>query len=462
MIITGAEIGPDRFACVRVRDGFIVAVARHLDAEPHEPRIDARGCVLLPGLHDHHMHLLALAASRASLQCGPPDIASTDELARALRAAGTTRPACIRGVGYHEGVGPAIDRNWLDRICHEIPVRIQHRSGRLWILNSAALLQIPRQKEWPEGVEKDEAGRLTGRFYHLDGWLRQQLPRAVPSLEPVSLELASYGVTGVTDAGPDNDGVVLDLLEAAHRSGELRQRVLLMGASELPFRRADLLETGARKIYLRESELPAFDELCAAIRETHVSGRNVAFHCVTPSELQFALTAMQQAGVLRGDRIEHASIADDAAIVQIAELGLTVVTQPNFIFERGDQYLQQVEPRDRPVLYRGAGFIRGGAGLAAGTDAPFGDPDPWLAIRSARARRTRSGASLAPHEALDGERALSLFLGEPRAPSHLRRVGTGGVADLCLLRGGWREVLGDATSERVGMTIRGGTVIWQR
>ena len=32
--------------------------------------IDAGGGALLPGLHDHHVHLLAMAAARASLDVG--------------------------------------------------------------------------------------------------------------------------------------------------------------------------------------------------------------------------------------------------------------------------------------------------------------------------------------------------------------------------------------------------------
>ena len=35
-----------------------------------------------------------------------------------------------------------------------------------------------------------------------------------------------------------------------------------------------------------------------------------------------------------------------------------------------------------------------GIGLAAGTDAPFGDADPWAAMQAAVTRRTRAGATI--------------------------------------------------------------------
>lgn len=461
MLIRGAEIAPGRRADVRLAQRRVTQVARVLRPRRGERTVDGSGCTLLPGLHDHHLHLLALAAARASVSCGPPDIASTEALRSALaNAAGSG--AMIRGVGYHESLGPDIDRYWLDSVCGRTPVRVQHRSGRLWILNSAALARLPTGVPWPAGAERDTQGRPTGRFYHLDDWLRTQLGTSAPSLAPVSRQLAQYGVTGVTDAGPENDADVLALMQRAQDLGELRQRVLLMGNATLPYRRGPRLATGAHKIYLKESRLPDFDELCAAITASHQRARPTAFHCVTRTELQVALSALAQTGVLPGDRIEHASIADDAALTQLAALGLTVVTQPNFVFERGDHYLRQVEAADFDVLYRGRSFLRAGVALAAGTDAPFGDPDPWRAIRAAVQRTTRSGQRMGGDEALTPQRALMLFTGDCRSPGRrLRRIAAGSAADLCLARGDWRDVAADPDRQRVIMTVCDGEVIWE-
>ena len=43
---------------VRCREGRIDEIGRGLARHPGETAIDARGGALLPGLHDHHMHLL--------------------------------------------------------------------------------------------------------------------------------------------------------------------------------------------------------------------------------------------------------------------------------------------------------------------------------------------------------------------------------------------------------------------
>ena len=49
--------------------------------------LDARGGLLLPDLHDHHLHLRALAAHCNSLQCGLPKVTDRESLRDLLRAA---------------------------------------------------------------------------------------------------------------------------------------------------------------------------------------------------------------------------------------------------------------------------------------------------------------------------------------------------------------------------------------
>ena len=63
--------------------------------------------------------------------------------------------------------------------------------------------------------------------------------------------------------------------------------------------------------------------------------------------------------------------------------GVTVVTQPNFVAERGDQYLVDVPAAQHHELWRVATLTRAGVPVALSTDAPFGDADPWAAMRAA-------------------------------------------------------------------------------
>lgn len=464
MLIAGAEVEGRSPVDVRLAGGRVVELGAGLARRAGEECLDARGGALLPGLHDHHLHLFALAAADRSVRCGPPDVRDRAGLVRALRAA-PAGAGWVRGVGYHESVCGELDRAVLDAMLPERPLRIQQRSGALWVLNSAGIeyLGLDRGVDAP-GVERDAAGRSTGRLLRLDVWLRGHLGRGeAPDLSGVGRRLAACGVTGVTDATHTNGADELRSLEAALASGALPQRLRVMGREDLPEPEHPRAERGARKLMLAESELPPFEDLVERIERAHAWGRAVAIHCVTRTELVFAVEAASEAGVQPGDRIEHAAVTPPELLERLAALPLSVVTQPNFVCERGDAYLAEVEPRDRAWLYRLEGLRRAGLAVGGGTDAPFGDSDPWRAIRAAVERRTASGRVLGPDEALEPEAALALFTTAATAPGGpARRLEPGAAADLCLLDRPWGAARQVLSSDCVRATWCGGVSAWRR
>ena len=201
MLIRDAELWGKGRADLRIAEGRIAAIGA-LAPLPDEPVIEARGGALLPGLHDHHIHLAAHAVARASLPCGPLAVTSEADLAAALAQPGE---GWLRGIGYHESVAGLPDALTIDRWQAERPVRIQHRSGRMWLLNSRALGLLLALDAPPPGLERID-GRWTGRLFDEDGWLRRVLGGTPPALDAVGTELARHGVTGVTDMSPGNDG----------------------------------------------------------------------------------------------------------------------------------------------------------------------------------------------------------------------------------------------------------------
>jgi predicted amidohydrolase YtcJ len=461
VLIAHAEV-EGRELDLRIRAGRVVALGPSLARLPGEPVLPADGGALLPGLHDHHLHLFALAAARGSVACGPPHVRSRDAMGRALATA--SGAGWIRGIGYHESVAGPLDRDLLDTLVPTRPLRIQHRSGALWMLNSAACARagLDRGADAP-GVERDRSGRASGRLFGLDRWLRERLgPTAPPDLAAVGRQLLRFGVTGVTDATPHNDAATLAAFVEASERGALPQRIIVMGGAKLPPVRHPDVERGAVKLVLRESALPRLDELETAVARAHADGRPVAVHCVTRSELVLATAALAAAGAHPGDRIEHASVAPPDLVALVAELPLRVVTQPGFVRERGDAYLREVDPADRPWLYRCRGFESAGVPVAAGTDAPFGDPDPWLAMRAAVERRTQGGALLAGGERVAPERALALFSGDPHVPgAPPRRIRVGSRADFCLLDRPWASARHSLASQHVAATLRAGELLWR-
>ena len=457
LVLRHAEVEGARVD-VRVEGGTITAVGAPGEV-PGAGRgadvvIECAGGALLPGLHDHHLHLLSMAAAAASVDVS----GGLDEAIRAAHARGRPGTA-IRAVHYDEGRDGPLDRWRLDALAPDRAVRVQHRSGALWVLSTVALEEVGAPEATDAGIERDGQQRPTGRLFRLDGWLRERLPgQAPPDLAAIGRRLASCGVTGVTDCTPAAATGYFEPIAGAVRSGALPVTVWVTGGPELseatpppPLRR------GPVKILITDHALPSLDEVGEGLARAHRAGRAVAVHCVSRAGLLLALAAWRAVGSIPGDRVEHASVVPPEAVSSLRDLSLTVVTQPAFIAARGDAYLAEVEPADRPDLYRCASLQDGGVAVGGSTDAPFGPDDPWVAIRAAIERRAASGAPVGSDRGLEPASALGLFLGPPAQPGGpLRRVTAGAPADLCLLDVPLRTALSEPSRGHVATTIAGG------
>ncbi|MBM3596138.1 MAG: amidohydrolase family protein, partial [Alphaproteobacteria bacterium] len=422
--------------------------------------IAARGGALLPGLHDHHVHIVGLAGRAQSVWCGPPAVLDEGQLSRALENAPGS--GWIRAIGYHESVlGYLPDASELDRLVADRPLRMQHRSGRMWLLNSAAIGLLLATGDPPPGMER-EGGCFTGRLFDADAWLRTALGSAPPDLSVISADLARLGVTGLTDMTPQNGPQISDHFTRQRKSGALAQSLTIAGTLSLGDAVVEGWTLGPVKLHLHEADLPPFDEALTLIRAAHDNGRAVAIHCVSEVEIVFALALLDSAGAMRGDRIEHASIATPDHVAQIACMGLAVCVQPHFVAERGDRYLVDVEPRLQRDLYRLASLTDAGIALAGGSDAPFASHDPWAAMRAVVSRSTAAGEIIGPDEALSPEQALSLWLADPADFGLRREIRVGAPADLCLLDRPWADARMRLSGEDVVLTLASGEVVHDR
>jgi predicted amidohydrolase YtcJ len=462
LLVRDAEFDGSHRADVRVGNGSITEIARGLAPRAGEEVLDARGGALLPGLCDHHLHLYALAAHARSVPCGPPEVSGAQGLADALAGAAADEQGWVRGVGYVDTVAGDLDAAALDRLHSGRPVRLQHRSGALWTLNSAAVIALDLLGGQHPGIERDARGAPTGRLWRADDWLRARLPGSpFPDLAAVGARLSGLGITSVTDATPDLDAAAIDALTEAMAAGALAQHVHLLGA---PLgRRSDgsghVPTTGPYKIVVADSALPGLAALADRIAEVHTHGRAVAVHCVSREALVLLLAAFADVGVRQGDRIEHAALIPAELLPTLAELGLRVVTQPAFLAHRGDDYLRDIPEVEHADLYRCRSLIAAGIPLAMSSDAPYGPLDPWAVMAAAAERRTRTGRIAGPLERLDAAAALDGYLAAPTDPGGPpRRVRAGAAADLLLLHVPRATALAGPSADLVRATVINGAV----
>jgi predicted amidohydrolase YtcJ len=432
MLIQQATLLDGTAADIRV-DEQIVDVGE-LVPDKGEQVLEAAGATVIPGLHDHHIHLRSAAAALTSVRVGPAEVQGREDLARALAEAAVGSDGWIRAVGYHEAVAGPLDRDVLDEVSPHVPVRVQHRSGVLWTLNSAALARV--------GLTDHPDGRLRSA----DRIWSDTLQRNESGLADVSRRLSGYGVTGVTDATPDFEVSDIVKLMEAHRRGELVQRV-------------HCLAPGKRILHDVDLDL---DELTAWMAERHAADAPVAVHCVTTAQLVVTLSALRAAGTHPQDRIEHAAVVPDDSIADLKRLDVTVVTQPNFVAERGDQYLTDIPAAEHHELWRLASLRSAGVKVALSTDMPFGEGDPWATMRAAVHRTTGTGAVLGPDECVSAREALTMFFGTSANPTKARAITKGQPGDLCVLAAPPEEVLNELDSAMVAATVVAGEVVFER
>ncbi|MET0705020.1 MAG: amidohydrolase family protein, partial [Mycobacterium sp.] len=294
----------------------------------------------------------------------------------------------------------------------------------LWTVNSLGLKEI--------GLADHPDGRLRSADA---GWA-EHLTRRDAGLPEFGKRLACYGVTGITDATPD-------LGDADQVSAHLPQRVRW-------------LSPGKRILHDDRLDL---DELTDWVRATHAGGSTVALHCVTVAQLVMTLAALQDAGVRPGDRIEHAAMVPGDCLADLATLRVTVVTQPNFVAERGEEYLAEIPSDELDQLWRVGSLLDAGVPVALSTDTPFGDADPWAVMRAAVHRRTPMGRTVSESECISPTTALTMFLGSADEPARPREVVPGQPGDLCLLAAPRDTVLAELDAGLVAATVIGGQVV---
>ena len=127
-----------------------------------------------PGLHDHHLHLLAMAAAAESVDVS----GGLDEAVRAAHA--NARPGtAICAVHYDEVRHGPLDRWRLDALAPGRAVRVTPLGCPL-----GPELGRPggggRGGGGEAGIERDHRKRPTGRLFRLDDWLRDRLTARLP------------------------------------------------------------------------------------------------------------------------------------------------------------------------------------------------------------------------------------------------------------------------------------------
>jgi predicted amidohydrolase YtcJ len=443
----------------------IVAVGAADDvrrAAPSARTIDVEGRTIVPGFIDAHNHFLATGESLASVDVRYPGVASVGDLIQKVAdAAAATRPGeTIRAFGFDFAKYERAPTRWdLDAATTTHGVVAYHVSGHHALVNSTMLerRQIDEDTPDPAGgrLVRDGRGRITGLF--LDAAMSLVLPVAVDignhgpnfhteapldelvdDVERAGTAFLAAGLTTVCDA--QVTARELEAYRAARAGGRLPLRTVVMPLShQLDAYRSvgiagpfgdDRLRIGAMKFYAdgsliggtaafsRPSDGPADsegllywngDDLSALIGRAHDDGWQVGVHVQGDRAIQIVLDAIG-AAVARAPRdhrhrLEHAGFPTAAQISRMAELGVVTVSQPRYLFDSGDEFLDRFGDRaDRLIPLRDE--LVAGVVAVLSSDSDVASYRPMDTIASAIERRTLAGRPIGGAQALTLEEAL--------------------------------------------------------
>jgi len=463
--------------------------------------IDCQGKTIVPGFIDAHCHINAYAQSLVALRLSPRDgVDSLASIRQRIRdfCKGRAPGTWVRATGYDEfylAEGRHPNRWDLDAAAPLHPVRLTHRSGHAHVLNSLALKEVgitPETGDPPEGFIDRElrTGEPTGILFGMGGFMAEKIPPLDErdmreALALASRRLLSLGITSVQDASAHNDlrqwGLFgewkgrtifvprITMMMGSRGFAEWRRKGYPRPVPELQLRLGGvkiMVTVATGSLYPSRARL---DEMLLSIEE---AGLQAVLHAVEKTVIGAACDAIEHAvsGRMVRDhrhRIEHCSVCPPPLLRRIRDVGITVVTQPAFVFYNGDRYLSTVPDEEQPYLYPIRSMLESGVPVASSSDFPISGPGPLVGIYAATTRRTERGRTVLPGEGVEVIEALRMHTSSAARCAFEEdvkgSVGPGKLADLVVLSADPTAVEPRRIKDiDVEMTIVGGEVVWSR
>ncbi|MDI1460299.1 amidohydrolase [Catellatospora sp. KI3] len=497
----GIVYGGSGATAVAVSGGRIAAIGSDEQVSALAGRgtevVDLGGGLLLPGLQDAHAH--PVFAGLNLLRCELTELQDRAGYLAAVAAyAARTDGTWIMGAGWsYDAFGGAQPcRQDLDGVVADRPVYLAVRDAHSAWCNSRALALagIDRHTPDPEGgrIERDPDGEPTGVLHESAMELVSSVaprPDAAEIRRALLLaqsRLHSLGVTAWQDAIVGDYGGWPDCFEAylaADREGlltarvrgalwwepsrgleqldDLRQRRELARGGGARFRTetVKIMQDGVAENFTAAMLDPYLDGCGCATDRRGISrvepehlreivgrldrdGFQVHFHAIGDRAAREILDAVEPvAGSRLRHHVAHVQVVHPDDVPRFGRLGVTVTMQA--LWATHEPAMDELtipflgQPR-ASWQYPFGGVWRSGGRLAAGSDWPVSDPDPFKAIHVAvnRVPHGVDGPPLGPEQGIELETAVRAYTEGSAYVNHLDETGViavGRLADLALL-----------------------------
>jgi predicted amidohydrolase YtcJ len=434
--------------------------------------INLEGKTVLPGLIDSHIHMVGTGIALSQMNCRTPPMGSIKDIVKAVgeEAAKVGSGEWILGRGWDQAK-LSEHRNpsrWeLDEAAPDNPVWLTRTCGHVAVVNSNALKIAGVAKDIPQPVGghivKDENGEPTGILQESPAMdlVRKHIPPpnfddTVDAIKLASKAYSEVGITGVIEAGIEP--LAMRAYQNVRSERELTVRVNMMLRGKL---RGKLREESVKESVERISKFPMStgygDDMLrflglkllidggiggrtALLREPYedepensgiltmpegdlqervdagnLAGMMVGVHCAGGRAMDIVLNAYEQTDKLRpikGRRfaIIHAYQPSEENFETCRRLGVTVASQPSFLYYLGESYYENVGRERSKWLKPHRAWIDNSIMVASGTDSPVTPYLPFPSLWASIARRTEvNDVQMGTDQCISREEAIRLY-----------------------------------------------------
>ena len=418
--------------------------------------VDLRGRVVLPGLHDLHVHPIYAGVRQA--RCRVPQGSNLEETLRIVSAAAAeAKPGewVLGGQWDASALGGVPHRSMLDSVAPDVPVLLEDTSGHSSWANSAALRIAGVTAETPDPVEgifeRDEAGEPTGILRETAAYMLADVAPK-PTQADVERGLAwalqqmlAFGITSFTEAAlgfTAGARIEMRAYNALARRDELKQRVRISITwepndqeqldviSKRNFYAHGRMKTDGIKIFL--DGVPTDGHTAAMLqpyadtvegRDDHVSrhgmlrvdpdllkaavarfdreGLTVKFHAAGDAAVRAGLDAIEFARQQNGDgpqmhNVGHCTFVSKDDIARARRIGATLEVSP-YLWQPApicSDIAAAVGPDLIERVWPVREMLDGGALVVAGSDwSVVPSVNPWVGIETLVTREEPGGSA---------------------------------------------------------------------
>jgi predicted amidohydrolase YtcJ len=462
-----------------IQDGKILSIGGDSEITDWTGRsIDVNGQIILPGLHDSHIHVYSLGRYQGRLRLGK--CGSISEMQNKLSDYIKEKPANTDWVIGHNWDQDYMEddryptKQDIDVIISDRPVVLFRACNHIGVLNSKALeiLQLDESSIDPDGgkIDRDHQGQLTGI-------LRENALNFVTPLIKIHdfqkrKELFKKGIQECLELGltavHTNDADAWRIYSILEAEQQLPIRVFLtiyhreLGSSDIPplnnsdglfkVKRVKLLadgSLGAHTAALKEAysdtntkgiTIYNQNELNKKVRAAHELGYQLEVHAIGDLAAEQVLTSFQEAGIQKNDRpvLTHCQVLSSEILELMHKIGVIANIQPIFVETDSLWVEKRLGETDRlEFAYAWKTILEYGIPASGGSDAPIETANPLLGIYSAMFRENKLGIPWMPEQCLSFTESLDLYTqGAAYAVEeehHLGKLAPGYYADFVIL-----------------------------